>query len=136
MCTEDKTNLTAINFWYRLCDLDDDGVLSLHEIAALYGQQFQRMQMSGNETIPFEDVLRQLIDAVKPENPSFVTLRDIIASKQAEIFFTTLVDLQKFLIQEYHAQGYDPDADELVKRLTPWDVYVLTQYNQLVNDTG
>jgi serine/threonine-protein phosphatase 2A regulatory subunit B'' len=54
MCTEDKTNLTAINFWYRLCDLDDDGVLSLHEIAALYAQQFQRMEMSGNETIPFE----------------------------------------------------------------------------------
>jgi serine/threonine-protein phosphatase 2A regulatory subunit B'' len=136
MCTEDKTNLTSINFWYRLCDLDDDGVLSLNEIARLYAQQFERMGMTGDETIPFGDILRQLIDAVKPAKPSVVTVKDIVASKQAELFFTTLVDLQKFIIREYHAPDFDPDAEELARKLSPWDIYVLTQYNLLVNETA
>jgi serine/threonine-protein phosphatase 2A regulatory subunit B'' len=136
MATEDKTSLTAINLWFRLCDLDDDGVLSIQEIGDLYAQQFERMGMTGNETIPFDDILRQLIDAVRPANPMFVTIRDLIASKQAELFFTTLTDLQKFLVREYQAPILDPETEELAKRLSPFDIYVLTQYAQLVNESG
>jgi serine/threonine-protein phosphatase 2A regulatory subunit B'' len=134
MCTEDKTNLTSINFWYRLCDLDDDGVLSVHEISLLYAQQFERMGITGNEAIPFPSVLRQLIDAVTPAEPRIVTLADLIASRQADVFFNTLVDLQKFLIREYQAPMLDQEAGELARKLTPWELYVLAEYDALVND--
>jgi serine/threonine-protein phosphatase 2A regulatory subunit B'' len=134
MCMEDKTNLTSINFWFRLCDLDDDGVLSLHEISVLYSQQFERMRMTGHEAIPFRNILRQLIDAVKPANPSGVTIRDIVNSRQADLFFTTLVDIHKFLAHEYQVPMLDPDVDDIPRKLSPLDIYVLTQYAQLVND--
>jgi serine/threonine-protein phosphatase 2A regulatory subunit B'' len=136
MCTEDKTNLTSINFWYRLCDLDDDGVLSLHEISQLYALQYERMGITGNETIPFLDILRQLIDAINPADASVVTIADLLASKQAPVFFNTLVDLQKFLVHEYQAPQFDQDADELARKLTPWEFYILSEYDSLVNDNG
>jgi serine/threonine-protein phosphatase 2A regulatory subunit B'' len=135
MCTEDKTTLTSMNFWFRLCDLDDDGVISIHEIEQLYAQQYERMGMTGNDTIPFGDILRQLIDAIRPAHPEFITLDDLIVSKQADLFFTTLVDIHKFLYREYQAPAYDPDAEELAKKFTPWDIYVFTQYQQLVNES-
>jgi serine/threonine-protein phosphatase 2A regulatory subunit B'' len=136
MCTQDKSNLTSINFWYRLCDLDDDGVISLHEISRLYALQYERMALTGNEQVPFSDVIRQLMDAVMPANADAVTVSDLLASKQADVFFNTLVDLQKFIMREYQAPQFDLETDELVRKLTPWEFYVLAEYDALVNDTG
>jgi serine/threonine-protein phosphatase 2A regulatory subunit B'' len=134
--SEDKTSPTAINFWFRLCDLDDDGVLSLHEIGELYAVQFERQGITGNERIPFTDVTKQLIDAVNPADPAAVTLADLVASKQTPLFFNTLVDLQKFLIQEYQSPQFDQEIEELQRKLTPWEFYVLAEYESLINETA
>lgn len=130
MSSEDKTNLTSINFWYKLCDLDDDGLLSIQEIETLYNAQFERMRITGNETIPFDDIFRQLIDMI---SPAPYTVHDLVKSKMADVFFNTLFDLQKFLVREYQFPMLNPEMDELAKKLTPWEIYVLVEYDQLVN---
>ena len=135
MSSEDKTNLTSINFWYKLCDLDDDGVLSIQEVEELYKTQYERMRITGNETIPFNDIFRQLIDMVQPADPSFITVSDLMRSQMANYFFNTLFDLQKFLVHEYQFPEENDDIeDELSKKLTPWEVYVVVEYDQLVNE--
>lgn len=136
MSSEDKTNLTSINFWYHLCDLDDDGVLSIKEIEELYHIQHERMSITGNETIPFEDIFRQLIDMINPEGKAFITIQDLLRSKMADVFYNTLFDLQKFLTREYQFPLINPDMDEMAKKLTQWEIYVLIEYDQLVNEGG
>ena len=133
MSSEDKTNPTSINFWYKLCDLDDDGVLSLKEIEELYEIQFERMRITGNETIPFEDIIRQLKDMINPADPSIVTVSDLVNCKLADVFYNTLFDLQKFLVREYQFT-VNPDLDDVTKHLSPCELYVLIEYDQLVND--
>ncbi|KAH0795656.1 serine/threonine-protein phosphatase 2A regulatory subunit B'' subunit beta isoform X1 [Histomonas meleagridis] len=136
MSTEDKSNLTSINFWYKICDLDDDGLLSIKEVEQLYSVQYERMRITGNETIPFSDILRQLIDVVNAgvkENTSYVAVHDLEKSKMADVFFNTLFDLQKFLVREYQFPVINSN-DEVTKNLTPWELYVLIEYDQLVND--
>ena len=135
MSSEDKTNLTSINFWYRLCDLDDDGVLSMKEIEELYEMQFERMRITGNETIPFEDILRQLMDMIHAEDAACVTVSDLLRSKLADVFYNTIFDLQKFLIREYQFQP-NTNFDDMTKHLSPWELYVLIEYDQLVNEGG
>lgn len=135
MSSEDKTNRTSINFWYRICDLDDDGILSMSEIEQLYAVQFEQIKMTGNETIPFEDIQKQLIDVIAPVNPAYVTVEDLIRSKQADMFFNTLFDIQKFLTKEYQFPMVNPSLDEATKGLTPWETYVLHEYDQLVSDS-
>ena len=39
LCFQDKTTATAIEYWFRIMDLDGDGVLSLYELEQLYAQQ-------------------------------------------------------------------------------------------------
>jgi hypothetical protein len=134
MCTEDKTNLTSITFWFRLCDLDDDGVLSIDDMGQLYEQLNERLTVTGNETIPFVDGFRQLIDAVRPLNQAALTLADIVASRQADLFFNTLVDLQKFLRHEYQVPDFDQPVDDLAKKLTPWEYFAMSEYEALAND--
>jgi len=112
MNTEDKTSPTAIDFWFKLCDLDEDGVLSLQEIEELYEIQYERMQIMGNETIPFRDIIRQLMDVVHPKDPAYVTRGDLTRSKLADVFFNTIFDLQKFLVREYQFPLVNPNSDE------------------------
>ena len=133
MSSEDKTNLTSINFWYKLCDLDDDGVLSMKEVEELYDMQFERMRITGNETIPFEDIIRQLMDMIHPADASMVTISDLVKSKLADVFYNTLFDLQKFLVREYQFT-VNPDLDDVTKHLSPWELYVLIEYDQLVSE--
>ena len=132
--SEDKTTQTSINFWYHLCDLDDDGYLSMAEIEQLYAVQFEQIKMTGNETIPFDDIQKQLMDIVSPANPAYVTIEDLVRCKQADVFFNTLFDIQKFLTREYQFPMVNPGFDEATKGLTPWEIYVLIEYDQLVND--
>lgn len=134
MSSEDKSNLTAINFWYKLCDLDDDGVLSIKEIEYLYDIQFERMKNTGNETIPFDDIFRQLMDMINPNCQSYITIHDLVSSKMADVFFNTISDLQKFLMREYQYPLLNLDMDELTKDLSKWEIYVMLEYDKLTND--
>jgi serine/threonine-protein phosphatase 2A regulatory subunit B'' len=136
MACEDKTSLTAITLWFKVCDLDEDGVLSLKEIEELYDLQRKRMIVTGNEIISFHDVLTQLWDMINPINPLFVTLADLVRSKTADVFFNMLFDLQKFLLREYHYPVIDSELDELKGKLTPWEVYVLVEYERLIANSG
>jgi serine/threonine-protein phosphatase 2A regulatory subunit B'' len=128
---EDKTTPASVHFWFRLCDLDDDGVLSLKEIAELYDVQYERMSLGGYTTIPFGDIYRLLMDIVCPENVGVVTIQDLLACKQADAFFNALINIQKFLITEYQIPTSRPDID----RLSPWEVFAFIEYARLVAET-
>jgi hypothetical protein len=45
--TGDVATDMAVCFWFRLCDRDDDGVLSLWEITELCNLQYERMNFGG-----------------------------------------------------------------------------------------
>lgn len=57
---EDKSNPTAMEYWFRCMDLDGDGQLSMYELEYFYEEQQQRMESIGIETLPFEDCICQV----------------------------------------------------------------------------
>lgn len=60
-------------------DVDGDGVLSMFELEYFYEEQCERMERMGIEPLPFQDLLCQMLDLVKPENPG-QTLRHILGA--------------------------------------------------------
>lgn len=56
-------------------DLDGDGVLSMYELEYLYEEQCEKMETMGIEPLPFQDLLCQLLDLVKPEVEGTEALR-------------------------------------------------------------
>ncbi len=50
----------SIEYWFRVMDLDGDGVISMYEMEYFYEEMVQRMEALGIETLPFEDCLCQV----------------------------------------------------------------------------
>ena len=63
---EDKGNEASLRYWFHCVDVDGDGRLSFQDMRYFYNIQLQRMEWLGHELVPFEDVLCQMLDMLKP----------------------------------------------------------------------
>lgn len=130
---EDKKNPTSIEYWFRCMDMDGDGVLSMFELEYLYEEQCERMEGMGIEPLPFQDLLCQMLDLVKPECPSKITLRDLKRCRMAHIFYDTFFNLEKYLDHEQRDPfAVQKDLDSDGPEPSDWDKYASEEYEILV----
>ncbi|KFP71760.1 Serine/threonine-protein phosphatase 2A regulatory subunit B'' subunit alpha [Acanthisitta chloris] len=130
---EDKRSATSIEYWFRCMDLDGDGVLSMYELEYFYEEQCERMEVMGIEPLPFQDLLCQMLDLVKPEREGRVTLRDLKRCRMAHVFYNTFFNLEKYLDNEQRdpfAMQKDLDSDG--PEPSEWDRYAAEEYEILV----
>ena len=99
---EDKTTLRALHYWYKVIDLDENGVITPHEMDYFYEEQVHRLEYLNHEPILFVDLLCQMNDMIKPSPTEghfrLDQLRQYIT--QVGIFFNCLVNLNKFIAYE------------------------------------
>ncbi|XP_046719310.1 serine/threonine-protein phosphatase 2A regulatory subunit B'' subunit alpha isoform X2 [Silurus meridionalis] len=130
---EDKKNQTSIEYWFRCMDLDGDGVLSMYELEFFYEEQCERMEGMGIEPLPFQDLLCQMLDLVKPESYGKITLRDLKRCRMAHIFFDTFFNLDKYLDHEQRDPfSVQKDVDSEGPEPSDWDKYASEEYEILV----
>ncbi|KAM9708859.1 serine/threonine-protein phosphatase 2A regulatory subunit B'' subunit alpha isoform 1-T1 [Menidia menidia] len=130
---EDKKNLTSIEYWFRCMDVDGDGVLSMFELEYFYEEQCERMERMGIEPLPFQDLLCQMLDLVKPENSGKITLGDLKRCRMANIFFDTFFNLEKYLDHEQRDPfAVQKDIDSEGPEPSDWDKYAAEEYEILV----
>ncbi|VDI41785.1 serine/threonine-protein phosphatase 2A regulatory subunit B'' [Mytilus galloprovincialis] len=134
---EDKRNPTSVEYWFRVMDLDGDGVISMYEMEYFYEEQMQKMEALGIEKLPFEDCLCQMLDLVRPKDNERITLADLKNCKMTHIFFDTFINLDKFLDHEQR----DPfsnmrDVDSDIPEPTDWERYAAEEYELLVAEEG
>ncbi|XP_072313651.1 serine/threonine-protein phosphatase 2A regulatory subunit B'' subunit alpha isoform X1 [Eucyclogobius newberryi] len=130
---EDKKNLTSIEYWFRCMDMDGDGVLSMFELEYFYEEQCERMERMGIEPLPFQDLLCQMLDLVKPENLGRITLSDLKRCRMAHIFFDTFFNLEKYLDHEQRDPfAVQKDIDSEGPEPSDWDKYASEEYEILV----
>lgn len=121
----DKTSDVSIDYWFNVIDLDGDGVITGYEIEYFWEEQKERIYALSNETLNFTDILCQLIDAVKrpAPHPGYIptlynnnnthtkydgthlmniniTRKDLKSSGMSTMFFNTLFNLNKFILNE------------------------------------
>ncbi|XP_077395485.1 serine/threonine-protein phosphatase 2A regulatory subunit B'' subunit alpha isoform X2 [Festucalex cinctus] len=130
---EDKKNPTSIEYWFRCMDVDGDGVLSMFELEYFYEEQCERMERMGIEPLPFQDLLCQMLDLVKPESPGKITLGDLKRCRMAHIFFDTFFNLEKYLDHEQRDPfAVQKDLDSDGPEPSDWDKYASEEYEILV----
>ena len=82
--------------------MDDNGIITPHEMDYFYEEQVHRLEYLNHEPILFVDILCQMNDMIKPEPTeghfSFDQLRKYLS--QVGIFFNCLVNLNKFIAYE------------------------------------
>ncbi|XP_002166391.3 serine/threonine-protein phosphatase 2A regulatory subunit B'' subunit beta isoform X1 [Hydra vulgaris] len=130
----DKNTQSGIEYWFRCMDLDGDGIISIYEMEHFYQDQLIKMSDMGIEALSFNDCLCQILDLVKPEKDSMITLRDIKKCKLASVFYNTFFNFNKWLEHE------QKDPIQLSKIAgqsdSVWDQYVITEYELLVAEEG
>jgi serine/threonine-protein phosphatase 2A regulatory subunit B'' len=131
---EDKTNPTSIKYWFKVVDLDDNGIITPSEMEYFYQEQIQRLESNQNEIIQFNDVLCQLYDMIPPEKEYQWTLQNFLDHPQsASIAFNALLNLNKFIENEQK----DPFLmTEIEKRqdFTDWDKFAYKEYLIKMNE--
>ncbi|XP_022746800.1 serine/threonine protein phosphatase 2A regulatory subunit B''beta isoform X2 [Durio zibethinus] len=130
LAEEDKPSEPSLEYWFKCIDLDANGVLTRNEMQFFYEEQLHRMECMAQEPVLFEDILCQIIDMIKPENDSYITLRDLKGSKLSGSVFNILFNLNKFMAFETR----DPFLIRQEREnptLTEWDRFAHREYIRL-----
>ncbi|KAJ3070747.1 hypothetical protein HDU98_006228 [Podochytrium sp. JEL0797] len=91
LSVEDKTSDSALEYWFRVLDLDGDGVLSLLELETFWEHQHMRLP----EQYTVFDFFSMILDLLRPASTS-VTLMDLKRNRNAAgLFLDILVDSRK-----------------------------------------
>lgn len=99
---EDKTTLRSLNYWFKVIDLDDNQIITPHEMEYFYEEQVHRLEYLNHEPILFVDILCQMNDMVKPKPIEGHFSLELLKQYQTQvgIFFNCLVNLNKFIAYE------------------------------------
>jgi hypothetical protein len=128
MASEDKTTAPALRYWFNVCDIDGDGVLTPRDLRWFYDDQARRMRDHGMEVVKFEDILCQLHDLLKPDVEGRLLLRDFVRPERIKLtgaLFNALFDLDKF-------QRFEGREAKMVKQIenyaqSQWDAFAAVE---------
>ena len=129
---EDKTSIRSIEYWFRVVDLDNNGIITAYEMEYFYEEQLRRLEYLNQEVVPFKDILCQMADMLCPKVENQFTLKDFKDKRQISgVFFNCLLNLNKFISYEQRDPfnvkkeiSDNPDFSE-------WDRFALTEYVRL-----
>ena len=130
---EDKANDISVRYWFNCIDVDGDGKLNNMEMRSFYALQQHRMQSLGHEHVPFEDMLCQMIDMIKPNSEEYLVEEDFLQEECMPVsgaLFDALFNLNKYLQFEQRDpfQERQKREDEFE---TDWDRFACMDYNRL-----
>ena len=130
---EDKANEISVRYWFSCIDVDGDGKLNNMEMRSFYAVQLHRMQCLGHDTVPFEDMLCQMIDMIKPKSQDFIVVEDFLQPECSQVsgaLFDALFNLNKYLQFEQR----DPFMERQKREdefQSDWDRFAYIDYNRL-----
>ena len=129
---EDKSSKRSLEYWFKIVDLDNNGIITAYEMEYFYEEQLRRLEYLNQEVVPFKDILCQMSDMLCPKMENQFTLQDFKAKRQISgVFFNALLNLNKFIAYEQR----DPFSTKREISENPdfsdWDRFALTEYVRL-----
>lgn len=136
---EDKNSQAAVYYWFKVLDLDADGLLSGYELASFFTSENQQRLTDcfGSVDPPsYEDMMCQMLDmlGVDPQrlkkHNGGLTLADFRACPTPANFFNMIFNAEKF----FNFECRDPFL-ELQKKQGPeqtdWDRFASAEYKRM-----
>jgi len=130
---EDKANEFSVRYWFACVDVDGDDKLNNMEMRSFYAVQLHRMQCMGHEVVPFEDMLCQMMDMIKPANTEHLVVEDFLQTHCSQVsgaLFDALFNVNKYVMFEQR----DPFLERQKREDefdTDWDRFACIDYNRL-----
>ncbi|ESL11764.1 hypothetical protein TRSC58_00478 [Trypanosoma rangeli SC58] len=136
---EDKSTPTAIRYWFRILDLDGDGVLSAYELRSFYDATRAKLTAYiPDGAVPFEDVLCQIFDMLAVEVSCGLRLEELLLKPEAaSVALNMITNVLRFL-QFEQRDPFVIHQDRLVGGLeqSAWDRFARAEYDRLSSTRG
>ncbi|CAL8102838.1 unnamed protein product [Calicophoron daubneyi] len=115
LAMENKHEPQALAYLFRILDIGGRGHITGLTLQHFYNSVEERLRASGNIPPLFNDIHNEIFDMVKPANPNFITLDDLIKCGKGETVVNILTDLQGFWTHENREMLLSdlPDEGEL-----------------------
>jgi Ca2+-binding EF-hand superfamily protein len=134
---EDKNSLAAKRYWFNVVDIDEDGVISGHEMEYFFEEQIARFEELAGDELKYEDMLCQMLDMFVPtlSHKQGITFADIRDCETAEHFFNMLFNAQKFWAFEHRDPFGEHQQRQAVEK-TAWDRFARAEYDRMAQEAG
>jgi serine/threonine-protein phosphatase 2A regulatory subunit B'' len=119
---EDKSTVTATEYWFHCLDIDGDELLSHFELKQFYDAQ-HRMT---SDMPTFDDLMELLDDLIKTKRPPIITLSDLKKSNMGFLFLNAFINFKKF-------EAFD-HRDPRQKESSFWVMFARAEYDRMANE--
>lgn len=132
LCEEDKTSKRSLEFWFKIVDLDNNGIITAYEMEYFYEEQLRRLEYLNQEVVPFKDVLCQMSDMLCPQVQNMFTLQDFYNKKAISgVFFNAVLNLNKFISYEQRDPFSIKKEINENPEFSEWDRFAYSEYIRL-----
>lgn len=100
LALENRQEPQSLQYLFRILDFDHNGYLTAFNLHYFFKGIQDQIKEHRAETVNFEDVKDEIFDMVKPQNPSRITLKDLIECGQGETVVSILIEFHKFWAYE------------------------------------
>lgn len=131
---EDKSTTTAIRYWFKLLDTDEDGLLSLYEIRNFFDSTTARGADYYNDSVvSFDHIICQVFDMLRCNEFRPLRLEDLLADHLATyVAINMITNIAKFIQFEFKDPfvSYQERLSGPVEQ-TPWDRFARQEYDRM-----
>lgn len=135
---EDKSTPQAIRYWFRVLDLDGDGILSVYELRQFYDATRDKIAQYVQEgLVTFEDVACQVFDMMRCPEYRGLYLSDLLREPEAAaVALNMLTNVVKFL-QFEQRDPFVSHQERLLGGLeqSAWDRFARLEYDRMALET-
>ena len=130
---EDKTSPTSIKYWFKVIDLNNEGIITKKEMEYFYEEQIEKLKNNKKEVMEFKDVLKKIINLIPPEKENKWNLQNFLDNPEnSSIVFNMLLNMNKI-----NNKGKDPfiiNKIENGKDYTDWDLFAYKEFKRKMNE--
>ena len=115
---EDRSSTTALEYWFRVLDLDEDGVVSLFELHQYWDMLEAQLHEETTTMLDFRDVICSALDITKrPELQSHcLTVESVMRDPRQSPVTVTLTDLKNSRVMACRFFDYFINWQKLLER--------------------
>jgi len=96
LAMENRGTLQALQYLWRVLDVNKKNSLGVFEINFFFKSIRQALIDTGHGAVETEDVIDEIFDMVRPQDPERITFQDLVNSNVGETVLWMLVDMEAF----------------------------------------
>lgn len=131
---EDKNSEPAVLYWFKILDVDEDGILSGYELSEFYRENEQRFLEYTEGEVSYADTMCQMLDMLGFDRIKLrrygVSLGDLRACPTPANFFNMIFNAPKFMMFE-HRDPFSEHQQKMRAEKTDWDRFARAEYDRM-----